>query len=71
MGDARWVVRPVELTPQPPGTGAHLPAKGKALRPTSMAWTALADVDGMVAVEKKLSLGCFFLCYEIRNFLPR
>jgi hypothetical protein len=30
----RWVVRPVELTPQPPGTGAHLPAKGKALRPT-------------------------------------
>jgi len=27
IGDARWVVRPVELALQPPGTGAHLPSK--------------------------------------------
>jgi hypothetical protein len=28
MGDAGYLVRPVELTLQPPGTGAHRPAKG-------------------------------------------
>jgi hypothetical protein len=56
----RWVVRPVELTPQPPGTGAHLPAKGKAPRPTLYGVDRFGGRGRDGCSQKKLSFEWLF-----------